>query len=101
MYNVIVAPEVSVLLVEFAITFASAYGEQCADNFITAYENAVASLRFMPQRGSKKIDYIPDYYRTIPFWKYLWLIYQIDEEPLIVLIDFLIDERSDYGCLID
>ena len=101
MYDVVVSPQAGDILIEFAAFYASTHGELQTERLIKAYENAVASLKFMPQRGTNNITDIPDYYRTIPFWKHLWLIYQINEESHTVLIDYVIDERSNYGLLID
>ena len=100
MYNVVVEPETGDKLIELAVAYALEHGEYSSEKLIKSFERAVASLEFMPQRGCQTIEYIPEKYRTIPFWQHLWLIYQIDEDSLTVFIDHVIDERSDYGALI-
>lgn len=99
MYKVVVAPVTSELLTGYAGKFAADNGIECTMSLIDAFEKAVASLTEMPQRGVRKLSYIPARYHTISFWKHLWLVYQINCDENIVYIDYLIDDRSDYGRL--
>ena len=97
MYNVLITPLVSDILIDYARRFALDNGIECANKFTDSFDHAVESLTEIPQRGVRKLKYIPSRYRIIPFWKHLWLVYQIDENAKEVYVDFLIDDRSDYG----
>lgn len=99
MYNVLVTPSVSDILIDYTRRFAMDNGIDCANRFTDSFDKAVDSLSEIPQRGVRKLKYIPYRYHIIPFWKHLWLVYQISEKTRVVYIDFLIDDRSDYGKL--
>lgn len=99
MYNVVVAPSVSEALVEFAEKCALDNGVECALHLADSFDHAVESLKEMPHRGAKNLEYIPKRYRIITFWRHLWLVYQIGEKERTVFIDYLLDDRSDYGRL--
>lgn len=99
MYRVVVAPIVSDILLGYADRFAIDNGLECATNFVEAFDETVDSLKELPQRGVNKLRYIPACYHMIPLWKHLWLVYQINEADKKVYIDYLIDDRSDYGRL--
>lgn len=99
MYSVVVAPSLSEVLIDYAQKCAMDNGEECGLRLVDSFDHAVASLKEMPQRGSRKLAYIPSRYRIISFWKHLWLVYQIGQMEETVYIDYLIDDRSDYGRL--
>lgn len=98
-YKVEVAPRVSDILIRYAEKFASDNVIECALNLTNSFDEAVDSLAEMPERGVRKIKYIPKRYHIINFWKHLGLVYQISEMNHTVYIDFLIDDHSDYGKL--
>ena len=99
MYKVVVDPRTSDMLTEYARKFAGDNGIECAMRLVDAFDEAVNSLKELPQRCVKKLSYIPARYHIIPFWKHLWLVYQIDFEERMVYIDYMVDDRSDYGRL--
>lgn len=98
MYNVVVAPIVSEILIEYAKKFALDNGMECSLNLVDSFDKVIESLKELPQRGTRKLEYIPSRYHVITFWKHLWLVYQIDSN--MVYIDYIIDDRSDYGRLL-
>ncbi|WP_343208411.1 type II toxin-antitoxin system RelE/ParE family toxin [Anaerolentibacter hominis] len=99
MYKVVVAPVTSDMLTEYAVQIAVDNGIECALRLADAFDEAVESLRELPQRGVRNLSYIPARYHVIPFWKHLWLVYQIQLKEHTVYMDYLIDDRSDYGRL--
>lgn len=99
MYEVVVAPVVSEMLIDHAQQFASEHGMECALKLMDSFDCTMESLKEMPQRGIRKLAYIPSRYYLITFWKHLWFVYQIDVRNNKVYIDYMIDDRSDYGRL--
>ena len=99
MYKVKVAPEAANMLTNYAVQFAANSGEQTANRLILSYEKSVESLKEFPARGSKKLPYMPTEYRIIPFWKYLWFVYLIDDVAKAVFVDYILGDRSDFRVL--
>lgn len=100
MYEVKVAPGVNQELIDFSVRCAQDNGMDCAERMINSFEKAVSLLAEFPQRGSRRLKYIPAAYRTVSFWAHKWLVYRIDEEKQCVYVNYLIDERSNYGALL-
>lgn len=96
MYNVVVSPTATNILINYAKKFAVDNGEECAYRLIDSFDQATLSLQNMPERATRKLPYIPSKYRIIPFWKHLWLVFQINKKDNTVLIDYIIDDRSSY-----
>ena len=99
MYSVLVAPNVSEILVEYASKFAIDNGIECATKLVDNFDKVIISLQELPQRGVRKLAYIPDRYHIINIWPHLWLVYQIDNQNQKIYIDYLINDRSNYGVL--
>lgn len=99
MYEVIVAPVLSDMLIDYAQQIASEHGMECALKLIDSFDNATESLKEIPQHGIRKLAYIPSRYYLITFWKHLWFIYQVDAQNNKEYIDYMIDDRSVYGRL--
>ena len=100
MYEVRIQPKVDKALVDFAIRCAVDNGKECADRMTDSFEKTIALLEDFPQRGVQRLKYLPDYYRAVTFWSHKWLVYRIDETGKIVYINYLIDDRSNYGTLL-
>lgn len=100
MYEVYIQPNVDNELADFAIRCTIDNGEECAERMIASFEKAIALLEEFPQRGVKRLKYIPNYYRAVTFWEHKWLIYQVDEGSRTVYVDYLMDDRSNYGTLL-
>ena len=96
MYNVVVTPEVTDILIGYAQKCAIDNGIECATNLVDSFDKAINSLETLPKRGIKKLQYIPAKYHIITFWKHLWLVYPVDHDNFTVYIDYLIDDRSNY-----
>ena len=100
MYEVQIQPNVDNELVDFAIRCTLEHGEECAERMIRSFEKSISLLEDFPQRGVKRLKYIPNRYRAVTFWEHKWLLYQIDEAGKTVYVDYLIDDRSSYGALL-
>ena len=96
MFNVVVSPRATNVLVNYAVKFAVDNGEECANNVVDSFDRAVLSLENMPERATRKLPYIPSKYRIVTFWKHLWIVFQINKKESKVYIDYIIDDRSAY-----
>ena len=59
MYNVVVTPEVTDILIGYAQKCAIDNGIECATNLVDSFDKAINSLETLPKRGIKKLQYIP------------------------------------------
>ena len=100
MYEAIVDSTVEEELLSFVVRCTIDNGEECGEHVVDSFAHAVELLSEYPQRGVQRLADIPSSYRAIRFWKHKWLVYLIDEESSKVYIDYLIDDRSNYGRLL-
>lgn len=100
MYKVAVDPKVEEELLNFAIRCTIDHGMDCGERMTQAFAHTVELPAEYPQRGVQRLEYIPSAYRAVRFWKHKWLVYLIHEKEHTVYIDFLIDDRSNYGRLL-
>ena len=100
MYKIYVAPTVNEALLDFSIRCTLDNGVECADQMVDCFQKSVSLLQEFPQRGVQRLRYIPNQYRVITFWPHKCLVYQIDEISKDVFIDYMIDDRSNYGKLL-
>ena len=54
----------------------------------------------MPHAGFEKMKYIPAKYKVMHIWKHYWMIFQIYEEEKAVKIEYIIDDRQNYGTFV-
>ena len=101
MYNVVISPAATSVLVGFAAKCAIDNGEECACHVVDSFNQAVLSLEEMPERATRKLPALPSKYRILPFWKHLWLVFQISKKENTVYIDYVIDDRSEYKKLFE
>ena len=73
--------------------------EELGNRFVDAFVEAKESLETLPERGTRRLRFLPAIYRLIPFWPHLWLIYRVGKKEKVVYIDLMVDDRSDYGSL--
>ena len=99
MYNVVVSPAATNVLINYATKCAVDNGEECAYRLVDSFDKAVLSLEDLPERATRKLLYIPSKYRIITFWKHLWLVFQVNKKDITVYIDYVIDDRSVYEAL--
>lgn len=97
MYKVDVSPTANSVLEEYSFRCAKDNGVECALRFLDAFDDKVAYLEATPLIGCARLKYIPSKYRVITFWPHLWLVFQIKEEDNCVKIEYIIDDRQNYG----
>lgn len=97
MYKVDVSPTANSVLEEYSFRCAKDNGVECALRFLDAFDDKVAYLEATPLIGCARLKYIPSKYRVITFWPHLWLVFQIKEEEACVKIEYIIDDRQNYG----
>ncbi len=100
MYEVIIDPKVEEELLSFVIRCTMDHGAECGEQVTHAFAHTVDLLAEYPQRGVQRLVNIPSRYRAVRFWAHKWLVYFIHEKESIVYVDFLIDDRSNYGRLL-
>lgn len=97
MYQVIVSSEAENILTQYTIACNTDNGPDCAHRLIAAYEKGISLLEFSPMRRCARLKHIPKKYRVTNFWHHLWFVYQINEDEKIVYVDYIIDDRQNYG----
>lgn len=97
MYKVEVSPAANSVLEEYTFRCARDNGEECALRLLDAFDEKVNYLEITPLMGCARLKYIPPKYRVITFWPHLWLVFQVQEENNCVKIEYIIDDRQNYG----
>ena len=97
MYNVVVSPEAKSVLDEYTFLCNRDNGLDCALRLLDSYDEKISYLEQQPRIGCSRLKYIPSKYRAINFLPHLWFIYQVIEEEKRVIIDYIIDDRQNYG----
>ena len=100
MYNVIVSSEAEDILVQYTIACNMDNGPDCARRLVASYEKGISLLEFSPMRGCARLKYVPKKYRVTNFWPHLWFVFQISENEKTVYIDYIIDDRQNYGAFL-
>ena len=100
-YTVTVSPNAKEQLVKKAAELTIVQDEAWGQKFIDAFISGKESLENMPERGARRLKYLPPMYRLIPFWPHLWLVYRVNKKEKVVYIDLVLDDRSDYGSLFE
>ena len=97
MYRVDVSPEAKSILEDYVGFCMRDNGAECALQLLDAYDEKISYLELHPMMGCARLRYIPDKYRVINFWPHLWFVFQIYEEEKAVIIEYIIDDRQNYG----
>lgn len=97
MYKVDVSPAANSVLEEYSFRCAKDNGVECALRLLDAFDDRVAYLEITPLIDCARLKYIPSKYRVITFWPHLWLVFQVKEEEACVKIEYIIDDRQNYG----
>lgn len=97
MYNVDISPAANAVLEEYSVQCARDHGAECALRFLDAFDDKVTYLETTLMIGCARLKYVPPKYRVITFWPHLWLVFQIKEEDNCVKIEYIIDDRQNYG----
>lgn len=97
MYKVDISPAAKDVLDEYTFRCNRDNGIDCALRLLDSYDEKISYLEQQPRIGCARLRYIPAKYRVINFWPHLWFVYQILEEEKGVIIDYIIDDRQNYG----
>lgn len=97
MFKVDVSPTANSVLEEYSFRCAKDNGIECALRLLDAFDNKVSQLETTPFIGCARLKRIPHKYRVITFWPHLWLVFQVNEENNKVIIEYIIDDRQNYG----
>ena len=97
MYKVDISPSANAVLEEYTFRCARDNGEECALRLLDAYDEKISYLESTPLIGCARLKYIPSKYRVLNFWPNLWFVFQIKEYENCVKIDYIIDDRQNYG----
>ncbi len=97
MYDVVVSPKALEIFEHYAYLCLKDNGMECAERYMDAYDKTIDSLEKMPYLGCGRLNDIPEKYRALKYWQHLWLVYQICESSKKVFIDYIIDDRQNYG----
>ena len=97
MYNVDISPEANAVLEDYALRCLTDNGEECALRLIDSFDEKLSYLETTPMIGCARLRYIPAKYRVLNFWPHLWLVFQVKEWDKCVKIEYIIDDRQNYG----
>lgn len=75
-------------------------GVDCGLRLLDAYDNVIQLLEIQPYMGCVRLRYIPDKYRVVNFWPHLWFVFQVKEPAHCVKLEYIIDDRQNYGAFI-
>ncbi len=97
MYKVEISPTANDVLKEYTFRCARDNGEDCALRLLDSFDEKVEYLETTPMIGCGRLRFVPAKYRVLNFWPHLWFVFQIKEIDNIVKIDYIIDDRQNYG----
>lgn len=100
MYKVDISPTANSVLKEYAFRCARDNGKDCALRLLDSFDEKIAYLESTPCIGCARLKFIPAKYRVLSFWPHLWLVFQIKEEENCVKIEYIIDDRQNYGAFL-
>lgn len=100
MYNVDISPAANSVLEEYTFRCARDNGEECALRLLDSYDEKISYLETTPLIGCGRLRYVPSKYRVLNFWPHLWFVFQVKEEENCVKIEYIIDDRQNYGAFL-
>jgi plasmid stabilization system protein ParE len=100
MYNVEISPAANSVLEDYTFLCANDNGVECALRLLDSYDEKITYLENTPYIGCARLRHIPSKYRVINFWPHLWFVYQIKDDDMTVKIEYIIDDRQNYGAFI-
>lgn len=99
-YSVQISPDAKGELLRYLLQAEEEYGKDTASKLIDGYEKCLDVLEQTPYACFDKLKYIPAKYKFFRIWKHYWAIFQIKEEKKVVIIDYVIDDRQNYGSFV-
>ncbi len=100
MYQVDISPDAKTVLNYYVELCLRDNGEDCALRLLDSYDQGISYLEETPEIGCARLAYIPRKYRVLNFWPHLWLVFQIYTKESTVKIEYIIDDRQNYGAFI-
>lgn len=97
MYKVDISPAAKSVLEEYVFLCMNDNGEDCAMRLLNSYDEKISYLELQPKIGCARLRYIPDKYRVTNFWPHLLFVFQVYEKEKSVKIEYIIDDRQNYG----
>lgn len=97
MYKVDISLSANSVLEDYSFRCAKDNGMECALRLLDAFDEKVGYLETTPMIGCARLKYILSKYRVITFWSHFWLVFQVKEEEKCVKIEYIIDDRQNYG----
>lgn len=97
-YRVDISPDAKNELINY-IKGAQEFGDETVRKVLEAYDECLDILENNPYVGAEKIKFLHEKYKMLHLWKHYWLIFQI-YEPDVIKIDYVIDDRQDYGSFV-
>lgn len=73
---------------------------ESAFRLLDAYDDKISYLEAAPFIGCARLRYVPSKYRVLNFWPHLWFVFQVKEEENCVKIEYIIDDRQNYGAFL-
>lgn len=99
-YIVDISPEAAQELNEYLDRALREFGTVTANDLLDAYDSAIDILEKTPYAATGQLLYIPSKYHFIHLWKHYWMVYQIYEDRHQVKIEYVIDNRMNYGSFV-
>jgi len=97
MYTVDISPAAEEVVQKYFMLCLEDNGENCANRYLDSYDANIGLLEDNPRIGCGRLRYVPAKYKVFPMWEHLWFVFQIYEEEKIVKIEYIIDDRQNYG----
>lgn len=101
MYKVDMSPVAREVLNVYVRCCARDNGTDCALRLLDSYDEKISYLEQQPKIGCGRLKYIPDKYRVLNFWPHLWFVFQIYEKTQEIKIEYIIDDRQNYGSFLN
>ena len=98
-YRVDISPDAKKEFVNY-LDGAEEFGAPTVTGLLDSFDRCIEALEEMPHAGFEKLKYIPAKYKVMHIWKHYWMIFQIYEEEKAVKIEYIIDDRQNYGTFV-
>ena len=98
-YRVDISPDAKKEFVNY-LDGAEEFGAPTVTELLDSLDRCIEALEDMAHEEIEKMKYIPAKYKVMHIWKHYWMIFQIYEEEKAVKIEYIIDDRQNYGTFI-
>lgn len=100
MYKVDISPVANTVLEDYTFCCARDTREECPFRLLDAYDDKISYLETAPFISCARLRYIPSKYRVLNFWPHLWFVFQVKEAEKCIKIEYIIDDRQNYGAFL-